>query len=235
MSKSRLGFFFIPCLGILVLLFFSSVSSISIAADKEEGMNVVFDWAFGSIRDTAQGLQFEQITADTKLRSRDQIKFFLKPVSGCFLYLIYQSSQGELAVLFPYRFKDKSGEKQAPKGYYIPERNEWFQLDEHTGQERFHLLASDTRLTRLEDLINQYESGDNTKKSELSQQILSEIDMLRRKNFKPKANAERPLSIVGNIRGTKGPQAALPLDLAEHAAEISASRFFIRTYTIDHQ
>ncbi len=198
-------------------------------------MNVVFHWAFGSVRNTAQGSQFEEITSDTKLSSRDQIKFFLKPVSGCFLYLIYHSSQGELAVLFPYRFKDKSGEEQALKGYYIPEGNEWFQLDEHMGQERFHLLASDTRLTPLEDLINQYESGDNTKKPELLQQILSEIDKLRRKNFKPKANVERPLSIVGNLRGTKKTEAASPLDLAEHAVEISASHFFIRTYTIDHQ
>jgi hypothetical protein len=235
MSKSRLGIFFIPCLGILVLLFFSSLSLISVADDEKEGMNVVFHWAFGSVRNTAQGLQFEQITADTKLSSRDKIKFFLKPVSGCFLYLIYQSSQGELAVLFPYRFKDKSGEEPALKEYYIPERDEWFQLDEHTGQEKFHLLASDTRLFRLEELINQYESGDNTKKPQLSQQILAEIDTLRRKNFKPKANAERPLSIVGNIRGTKKMQAASPLDLAEHAVEISASHFFIRTYTIDHR
>jgi hypothetical protein len=235
MSKSRISFFFIAYLGILVLLFFSSVSTISIASDQKEGMNVVFDWAFGSIRDTAGGLQFEQITADTKLNSRDRIKFFLKPVSGCFLYLIYQSSQGKLAVLFPYHFKDKYSEEQALKGHYIPEKNAWFQLDEHTGQERFHLLASDKRLTRLEDLINQYESGDNAKKPELSQQIVSEIDMLRRKNFKPKANAERPLSIVGNTRGTERPQAALPIDLAEHAVEISAIHFFIRTYTIDHR
>jgi CRISPR/Cas system CMR-associated protein Cmr1 (group 7 of RAMP superfamily) len=90
-------------------------------------------------------------------------------------------------------------------------------------------------LTRLEDLVNQYESGDKTKKPELSQQILSEIDLLRRKNFKTKVNAERPLSIVGNIRGTKKSEDASPLDLAEHAVEISASHFYIRTYTIDHR
>jgi hypothetical protein len=235
MIKSRLDFFFIACLGILVLLIPSSIPSVSIAADQKEGMNVVFHWAFGSITNSVRGSQFEEITNDTKLGSGDQIKFFLKPVSGCFLYLIYQSSQGELAVLFPYRFKDKVVGEEALKAYYIPEGNEWFQLDEHRGQERFHLLASDTRLTRLEDLINQYESGDNTKKLELSQQILSEIDMLRRKNFKPKANAERPLSIVGNIRGAKEKEAASPPDLAAHAVEISASHFFIRTYTIDHQ
>jgi hypothetical protein len=235
MNKSRLGFLSVACLAILVLLSFSSISSVSIAADQKEGMDVVFHWAFGSVRNRAQGTQFEQITGDTRLSSGDQIKFFLKPASGCFVYLIYQSSQGELSVLYPYRFKKKSSGELNPKGYYIPEGNEWFQLDENMGQERFYLLASDTRLGRLEDLINQYESGDKGKKPELLQQILSEIDLLRRKNFKPKANAERPLSIVGNLRGTKKPQTALPLDLAEHAVEISASHFFIRTYTIDHR
>jgi len=235
MSKTRLGFFFIACLGILPSLLSSSLASRSVAAEKKEATNVVFHWAFGAIRKTGQESRFEQIAGDARLNSGDQIKFFLKPVTGCFVYLVYHSSQDELTVLFPYRFEEKTGKQQALKPHYIPEGNEWFQLDENVGQERFHLLASVTRLARLEDLVNQYESGDKTKKPELSQQILSEIDLLRRKNFKTKVNAERPLSIVGNIRGTKKPEDASPLDLAEHAVEISASHFYVRTYTIDHR
>ena len=235
MSKSSLGFFCVACLGILASLISSSLPTKNVMAEQKEGIHVVFHWAFGSIRKTAQGSGFEQVPGDIKLNSGDQIKFFLKPMTGCFVYLIYHSSQGELTVLFPYRFEDKNGKVRALKVHYIPEGNEWFQLDEHVGQERFHLLASDTRLARLEELINQYESGDKAKKPELSQQILSEIDLLRRKNFKPKANAERPLSIVGNIRGTKKPEVDSPVDLAEHALEISAGHFYIRTYTIDHR
>ena len=235
MNKTRLGFFFIAFLGILASSLFSSLPTTSIAAEKKEGTNVVFHWAFGSMRKIAQESRFERIAGDARLNSGDQIKFFLKPVTGCFVYLVYHSSQDELTVLFPYRFEEKTGKEKALKAHYIPEGNEWFQLDEHVGQERFHLLASATRLTRLEDLVNQYESGDKTKKPELSQQILSELDLLRRKNFKTKVNAERPLSIVGNIRGTKKSEDASPLDLAEHAVEISASHFYIRTYTIDHR
>jgi hypothetical protein len=235
MSKTRLGFFCIAFFGILTSLLFSSLTTTSVAAEKKDGTNVVFHWAFGAIRKTGQESPFEQIAGDARLNSGDQIKFYLKPVTGCFVYLVYHSSQDELTVLFPYRFEEKIGKEKALKVHYIPDGNEWFQLDENVGQERFHLLASDTRLTRLEDLVNQYESGDKTKKPEFSQQILSEIDLLRRKNFKTKVNAERPLSIVGSIRGTKRPENALPLDLAEHAVEISASHFFIRTYTIDHR
>ena len=235
MSKTRLSFFFIACLGILPFFFSSSLITKSVAAEKKEATNVVFHWAFGAIRKTGQESRFEQIAGDARLNSGDQIKFFLKPVTGCFAYLVYHSCQDELTVLFPYRFEEKTGKQQALKAHYIPEGNEWFQLDENVGQERFHLLASVTRLARLEDLVNQYESGDKTKKPELSQQILSEIDLLRRKNFKTKVDAERPLSIVGNIRGTKKSENASSLDLAEHAVEISASHFYIRTYTIDHR
>jgi hypothetical protein len=235
MSRTRLGLFFFACLGILPSLLFSSLTAMSIAAEKKEATNVVFHWAFGAIRKTAQESRFEQITGDAGLNSGDQMKFFLKRVTGCFVYLVYHSSQDEMKVLFPYRFKEKTVKENALKGHYIPEGNEWFQLDENVGRERFHLLASAARLTRLEDLVNQYESVDKTKKPELSQQILSEIDLLRRKNFKTKVNAERPLSIVGNIRGTQKSENASYLDLAEHAVEISASHFYIRTYTIDHR
>ena len=235
MSKTRPGFFFIACLGTLLPLILSSFAIKSVAAEPKEGINVVFHWTFGSIRKTAQESQLERIPGDTKLNSGDQIKFFLKPMTNCFLYLIYHSSQGELTVLFPYRFEEKTRKEHTLKAHYIPEGNEWFLLDEHLGLEKFHLIASDKRLAQLEDLINQYESGDKSKKPELSQKILSEIDLLRRKNFKPRANAERPLSIVGNIRGTKKPGMDSPLDLAEHAVEISASHFYIRTYTIDHR
>lgn len=235
MSKPRLGFFCIACLGILLFFISSSLTNNPFAAEKKEGFSVVFHWAFGSIRNSVQGSGSEQISGDAKLNSGDKIKFFLKPVTGCFVYLIYHSSQGELTVLFPYRFDEKTGRENPLKAHYIPEGNEWFQLDDHVGQERFHLLASDARLVRLEDLINQYESGDKSKKPELSRQILSEIDQLRRTNFKPRAKAERPLSIVGNIRGTKKPEPDSPLDLAEYAVEISANHFYIRTYTIDHR
>jgi hypothetical protein len=101
----------------------------------------------------------------------------------------------------------------------------------------WHILANAIKdiKSKLADLINQYESGDNTKKPELSQQILSEIDMLWRKNLKPKANAERPLSIVGNIRGTERPQGAPLLDVAKHAVEISSivpERVFFRVHPV---
>jgi hypothetical protein len=155
MGQTRLGFFCIAFLGILPSLLFSSLTTTSIAAGKKEGTNVVFHWAFGAIRKTGQESRFEQITGDARLNSGDQMKFFLKPVTGCFVYLVYHSSQDELAVLFPYRFKEKTGKENALKVHYIPEGNEWFQLMRMWGR-RFHLLPQ-IYADSLEDLVNQYE------------------------------------------------------------------------------
>ena len=59
--------------------------------------NVTFQWAFGAIRNSKLGPQFEAITRDTVMKSGDQIKFFLRIENKCFVYLIYHSSQGDRA------------------------------------------------------------------------------------------------------------------------------------------
>ena len=47
--------------------------------------------------------------------------------------------------------------------------------------------------------------------------------------------AERPVNIIGKLRGTEKAEAATELETAKHALEISADTFFSRTFTIDHQ
>jgi hypothetical protein len=196
--------------------------------------NLQFQWAFGALK-KANGAKFEAIERDTILKSGDQIKFFLKVEKDCFVYLIYSSSQGELSVLFPYRFKLRSTEYTVAGHHYIPGGNQWFELDEHTGEERFYLLASANRLMQLEALINDYESADAAKKPSLVQAILDEIRKLRKEHLKFKTYAERPVNIIGNLRGTEKAETAEPQDIAKFAVEISADTFFSRTFTIDHK
>ena len=202
------------------------------AAQQEA--NVKFQWAFGALK-KANGSKFEAVTKDTDLKTGDQIKFFLKVNQDCFVYLIYRSSQGELAVLFPHRFKLKSAEYTVAGNHYIPKGDQWFELDEHTGEERFYLLASKKRLMDLEALINDYESADPSKKQALAKTILAEIRKLRKQHLKFKTYAERPVNIIGNLRGTEKADTAGPHDIAKYAVEISADTFYSRTFTIDHQ
>ena len=112
------------------------------------------------------------ITRDTDLKSGDRIKFFVKLESPCYFYLIYQSSQGDVSVLYPFRFTQLDGQDTRFGKQYIPAGNQWFELDEHTGREKFFLLASTNRLLDLETLVNQYESADKTKKSGQADKII---------------------------------------------------------------
>ena len=218
----------------LFLLFESHVVVHAQQTAAQPDANIKFQWAFGALK-KANGSKFEAVSKDTDLKTGDQIKFFLKVNKNCFVYLIYRSSQGDLSVLFPHRFKLLSAEYTVSGDHYIPKGDEWFELDEHTGEERFYLLASVERLLSLETLINDYENADAAKKPPLAKKILSEIRVLRKQHLKFKTYAERPVNIIGNLRGTEKAETAGPHDIAKFAVEISAYTFYSRTFTIDHQ
>lgn len=215
-------------------VFCGSTSAHAQEAKSDQNASVKFQWAFGALK-KANGSQFEAITKDTNLKTGDQIKFFLKVNDNCFVYLIYRSSQGELSMLFPPRFKLQHAEYTVAGNHYIPKGDQWFELDEYTGEERFYLLASKKRLMDLEARINDYESADRAKKPALAKTILAEIRSLRKQHLKFKTYAERPVNIIGNLRGTEKAETAGPQDIAKFAVEISADSFYSRTFTIDHK
>jgi hypothetical protein len=140
-----------------------------------------------------------------------------------------------MSVLFPYRFKQLDSSSTLSGKHYVPQGNQWFELDDHTGQEKFYLLASTQRLFDLEALINKYESADKAKKSGLAEKITSEIRNLRKRHLKFKTYAEKPVTIIGNLRGAEQSESVHSKDIADYAVEISTTTFFSRTYTIDHQ
>ncbi len=203
--------------------------------ESQADNRILFQWAFGAIKQTTLGPQFELIQRDSVLKSGDQIKFFLGLNDPSYVYLIYQSSQQDLIVLFPQRFKDLGSEKQIAGNHYIPRGDQWFELDEYAGLEKFYLLASVGRLTELESMVNAYESADKANRRGLGEKVVAEIRRLRKKHRKFKTYAEKPVAVIGNMRGSAKTKAAGLRDLADHAVEISTTNFFSRTYTIDHQ
>jgi hypothetical protein len=216
------------------VLFWCLTPGLSEEAQSHTDANIRFQWAFGALK-KANGSKFEAVTKDTDLKTGDQIKFFLKVNKNCFVYLIYRSSQGELSVLFPQRFRLKRAEYTVSGDHYIPKGDQWFELDEHTGEERFYLLASVERLLKLEAFINDYESADAAKKQPLAKRILAEVRKLRKQHLKFKTYAERPVNIIGSLRGAEKADKPGARDIAKFAVEISADTFYSRTFTIDHQ
>ncbi len=220
---------------IITLLFCFSGSPPSVFGQQQENKeNIRFLWAFGAtVKEEGKQRSFS-ITKDIALKSGDKIKIFLELKEKCYVYVIYHSPKGEVVTLFPDRFDLLDDHSFASSGYFIPKGDGWFELDEHVGEERFFLLASSERLSELETLINQYESTDQAKKPEISTQILDEIRRLRWQHRKFKTFAEKPINIIGQVRGTDTREKARYPDVTRFAVEISAKKFYSKAFTIDH-
>ena len=205
------------------------------AAGLKKGKKIVFQWAFCTLR-KADGDQNPKIAArKTVLKSGDKIKFFVKRKSPCHLYLIHQNSQHRLKLLHPLRFKPAVDQDTWFDKQYIPDGNQWYELDEHTGMEKFYLLASIQPLSDLENMFKQYRDADKADQLDLADQITGEIQNLRKRHLKFKTYSEKPVSHPGKSGSRDKAMPVHTKDIGDYAVEISTTIFFSRTYTIDHR
>ncbi len=212
-------------------LFFSDNLSFSEDGEKK----VSFRWAFGAMVGADNDRRLVAVTRDTVLKTGDQLKMLVELKERCFVYLIYNTEEGEVAMLFPYDLKQFDTNYQILKKYYIPQGNRWFELDEETGLETFYLLASANRLLALEGLYMEYIGADTKRKPGIAEEILKKIRQIKKKHRKFSTSAERPIPIGGSLRGIKTGSGARPPDIDSIAAEVSSTHFYSRTFTIDHR
>ncbi|HXG37892.1 MAG TPA: DUF4384 domain-containing protein [Bacteroidota bacterium] len=215
---------------ILFVVGFTPPDSETFNSQQDDAANVGFRWGFGAIVGLPGSKRLVPITRDTVLKSGDEIKMVVQLTKPCFVYVIYLDSQGGLSLLFPYEFSQFTTDYKVGKNYYVPRSAPWFRLDENKGRETFYLLASSERLTALENLVTQYYDADDLKKSPIAQQVIAEIRDVRRRFRNFTTLAERPIAIGGNVRGREQRP-----DVASIATEISATNFYGKTFTIDHQ
>ena len=214
-------------------VFFSS--KIAVAAESsDEKENVKIHWAFGALTGPGKNRELISINKNTTLKTGDQFKMMVELKSMCFVYLIYHGSNGESQLLFPNDLEQFNKNYHVAEKYYIPQKNLWFALDEYTGQETFYLLVSKTRLSELEDLLQQYESSGLAKKPAVVLEIIEQIKRIRKQHQSFAAKAERPLSIGGAVRGVQKQRSPLH-DVATLAVEISTTGFYGRTFTVEHK
>jgi hypothetical protein len=224
--------------GLLIMFMVVEVGQCNTATAQDrqkEGEGVRFKWAFGALKEGEGAPQLVAINRDAALKAGDELKMLVELKEKCYAYVIYQGPQGEIRLLFPYELSDLEKGYQESKVYYVPKGGGWFELDSQVGQETFHLLASAERLITLEKLLKDYESAGSENKPFVAQDLLEEIQQLRRTNRNLKAPAERPAQIVGRIRGSGEPGPTNRPDIEPLAVEISAESFYSRTFTIDHK
>jgi hypothetical protein len=231
MKRYRL--YILASFSVIIFIAIFGIASISAAHDNDK--NVCFCWAFGGIVKGTQGLEFISIARDATLKTGDRLKLLIELEKKCFVYVIYRSAQGEVALLFPYELRQFADDYITGKKYYIPQGDRWFELDENKGEETFYLLASAQRLTELEMLLEQYMSAEQSKRPTLGTQILARIRMIKRQHHGLTTAAERPVPIGGCVRGLGKDDKGSFSDIAAVAVGISADNFFSRTFTIDHR
>lgn len=217
--------------GLAMLLFVGP----GMAHGAEGEKPVKFRWAFGALKQDGTELKLETIGASSTLKTGDQLKMMVERESDCFVYVIHHSSQDTIRLLFPYDLKQLADDYQQQKKYYIPQSDRWFELDQHSGQETFYLLASANRLQSLERLLDQYERADASKKADFTKQILDEIRTLKKQHRELASAAERPETIGGAVRGFEKAQGMNRPDISVIAREISAPGLVARTFTVEHR
>lgn len=202
------------------------------AADAQTPNTIRFRWAFGALEGPRDNPRLISIRQDTSLRTGDRIKFMVELQQPSFVYLLHHDPRNEISLLFPANLRQtvRTGQRQ-----YVPAGDDWLQFDETPGRETFYLLASVQRLTSIESIINRYNNSAPAGRTAISSEIVAEIRRLRDQNRNFSAQAERPVSIGGNVRGIdEAPAGRLP-DVATIALEIAAGQFYARTFTVEHR
>ena len=166
------------------------------------------------------------------LRSGNLIKFYLELENEGYFYLFHEDSRGEFVRLFPQDSQPPQVLKYTP--VYIPEADNWVELDSNTGKETFHLLVSTVRLDQLESLYNQHVIlKEKSETSRAAQAILDKIKSLNRPNLG--GQAERPIRLAGKLRGNSSDGSITPAEFRGFASEITATGTYTKRVTIDHR
>lgn len=197
--------------------------------------DIGFLYAFGAhVGPQAGKGKVVPVQAEASLRAGDRLKLYFEPKGDLYFYLLHLSSQDELNLIVP--AAGQSAEIKAGTRLFVPAGAQWFELDGHTGQEKFFMLASGKRLERLEELFARHRALKEQPELQASADaILTEIKRLRQQHQQLSAPAEKPVRIGGSLRAPQASgQAALP-DITPLAVEITAPGFFSRTFTIDHR
>ncbi len=224
---------FFSILSLLLLFIGGQIVLTAAMQETDTDENVNYKWSFVAKVGSGDDRRLTTISRDTILSSGEEFKMMVNLQKKTYVYVIYKSSTNELSVKYPYSFDTPV---ELEKNFYIPKGRSWFKLDKNTGDETFYILASAERLIDLENKLNDYTGAAQETKKDLVAGIVTEIKELKKKYRIYSTIAERPISIAGNVRGTKSDAVDIDrVDIATLATEISANNFYSKTITIEHK
>jgi len=136
-----------------------------------EGAKLAFNWAFvsRSVDGSSAPIDFSE---RVNIMPGELFKTHIEPVQSAFVFLYLHDAAGALTLLFPGKFDTFESDSYIGTQVFLPDGENWFQLDSTKGTERFYLLASTQRLKTLEGLSQIYQDVKVNPKSTLSQRTL---------------------------------------------------------------
>jgi hypothetical protein len=221
-----------PMLFVSVATALMAATALSVLA--EEPASDVFEvrWVMAGLEKDADPSHPISISPETTLRTGDKIKMYLNAVNKCFFYLFYHNPEGRLQLIYPASLP--SAALAGGTRLTVPQGDQWFELDEQTGTETFHVLVSPTPLRSIETLYEDYRRHASENGASAAR-LITAIDRLRNQQRPLTSKAERPLSIGGTIRGVPDTDAETMENRLDRLAEnIATATVFCRTYTIEH-
>jgi hypothetical protein len=219
----------VQLIGIAVALLAAAALTASAEEPSPEAIDV--RWVMAGMAQDADPTRPINVPPEATLRTGDKLKMYLKTRNQCYFYLFYQGPDGRLTLLYPSSLPTEAlagGTRMT-----IPQGDQWFELDEQTGTETFHVLVSAKPLDSIETLYTDYlkRAGENG----AAARLLSAIERLRLQRRPLTSKAERPLSIGGTIRGAPDQGTGTSESRLDRLAEdITTANVFCRTYTIEH-
>jgi hypothetical protein len=145
------------------------------------------------------------------------VKFYFQPVQNAYIYFYYESADS-LLLLFPERISHFGKYYVFGKDYYVPKGDDWLESFDLGPNSRFHLIASATRLKKLEEATEKYQAALKSGKEVpgARQALLEEIKRQRLEHSVFKNLKEELVLVAGEFRGedsaTEFPAQAIEAD-----------------------
>jgi len=204
----------------------AAVLFLAAAAAWTQQATVAFNWAF--VKRAAGGapaaLDFKE---KVNIGPGDLFKIHVQPLENAFVYVYLDDAQGELQCLFPSDFSVFEGASYLDQKFFIPGGDNWFALDSARGTERFYLVASSVRLSRLESFTTALGKSTGSSKGTARQAVLDEIARIRKEHSQLTMAAEKPVTVAGSSRG-------LAAAIQKAATRIEAPGFYYKLFRLEH-
>lgn len=210
---------------LILRILFSFFLLITLVGSSWAGQSVQFSWAI--LKDTATGLQPLDFSTIPQLKSGTMLQIYIEQKPGAYIYIYLIDPSGSLTFIYPGDPKYYDAMSPTDKIVRIPPDAARFELMPPNGQEKLYLLASPSRLTKLEQLTTAFMKNDADKTRRAD--VIKELKLLHRQYSSLGQKTETSVPIAGTVR-TRGEASS-----SFNAIQVNAEGFYSRILRINHE